>query len=181
MGFLKKLMKFGGIVAVLLGIVFTLAGAYGLAGGTGTAFTINERVVTAQEQSIVGVIVLLGGIALTYFGLKFSRQAILSIVLGLCSLIIPAILLGIGINLVAGVVFVFSYSFVAMVFLWFARARKVSAFVGLGIFEFSIGSFLVTIIENSQLLNVQTPQIGLHIFLISIILGMFYYASRAGI
>ena len=145
-------MKLGGIVAILFGIVFTLAGAYGLAGGTGITFTINQRVIGAQEGglifSIVGIIVLLGGIAIAYFGLKFSRLTILSIVLGLCSLVIPTILLEIGINLVAGVVLVFSYSFVTTVFLWYAYARKVSAFVGLGIFEFSIASFLITVIEN---------------------------------
>jgi hypothetical protein len=34
---------------MLFGIVFLAVGVYGLAGGTGIAFTINERVVTAQE------------------------------------------------------------------------------------------------------------------------------------
>lgn len=174
-------MKLGGIVAMLLGIVFTLTGAYGLAGG-GIGFSINERVVGAQEQSIIGIIVLLGGIAMTYFVFKLSRLTVLSIVLELCSLIIPAILLGTGINLVAYIVpLVFGYSFVATVFLWCARARKVSVFVPVGISEFCIISLLITIIENFQLLNIHTPQIGLHIFLISIILGMLYYAWRGAI
>jgi len=175
-------MKLGAIVAMLLGAVFTLAGAYGLAGGTGLAFTINERVVSAQEQSIVGIVVLLGGIALTYFGLKLSRLTVLSMVLELCSLIIPAVLLGTGINLVAYIApLVFGYSVVATVFLWSARARKVSVFVPVGISEFCIVSLLITVIENFQLLNIQTPQIGLHFFLISIIMGMIYYAWRGAI
>jgi len=117
-------MKLVGIVAILVGIVFTLAGAYGLAGGTGITFTINERVVSAQEGglvfSIVGVIVLLGGIAMSYIGFKFSWPTIFSIVIGLCSLIILAILFGMGYNLVAGIVaLVFSCLFVA------TRARKI--------------------------------------------------------
>lgn len=174
-------MKLGGSVAILFGIVFTSAGAYGLAGGTGIRFTINERVVSAQEGgmifSIVGITVLFGGIAITYFALRFPQLTILSIVLGLCSLVIPAIFLGTGINLVAGIVLVFSYSFVATVFLWYAHMRKVSAFVGFGIFEFLIGSFLIVIIENYQL-NIHTHQIGLQIFLTAIAMGMLYYAKR---
>jgi len=126
MGLLKTLMKLGGIVAILLGTVFTTAGAYGLARGTGITFAINEIVVSAQEGgiifSIVGIIALLGGIAITYIGVKISRLILLSIVLGLCSLIIPTILFRMGHNLVAGILaLVLSYSWVATVFLWLSK------------------------------------------------------------
>jgi protein-S-isoprenylcysteine O-methyltransferase Ste14 len=47
---------------------------YGLAGGTGITFTINDRMVTAQEGgqifSIIGVVLLFVGIALTYIGFR---------------------------------------------------------------------------------------------------------------
>lgn len=46
----------------------------GLTGGTGITFTINERMVTAQEGgqifSIIGIIILFAGLALTYVGFK---------------------------------------------------------------------------------------------------------------
>ena len=117
----KTLMKLGGVAAILFGVVFTLAGAYGLAGGTVTLFGV--EVVSAQEGglifSIVGIILLLGGIAMTYVGFKPSRLNILSMVLGLCSLVIPVTLFAMGHNLVGGIVaLVFGYLFLATVFKW---------------------------------------------------------------
>lgn len=74
MGLLKTLVKLAGILFLLVGIVFLAVGVYGLAGGTGITFTINERLVTAQEGgqtfSVIGIILLLVGIALSYFGFK---------------------------------------------------------------------------------------------------------------
>jgi len=74
MGLLRILVKLAGIGLVLFGIVFLAVGVYGLTGGTGITFTINERLVTAQEGgqifSVIGIIMLLVGIALTYFGFK---------------------------------------------------------------------------------------------------------------
>ena len=70
MGLLRILMKLAGIATIPIGIVFTLAGAYGLAGGTGITFEINERVVSPQEGgmifSISGMIVLLVGVSMIY-------------------------------------------------------------------------------------------------------------------
>lgn len=74
MGLLKTLVKLVGIGGIIFGIVFTAVGVYGLAGGTGITFTINERLVTAQEGgqifSIVGIILLFVGIVFTYIGFK---------------------------------------------------------------------------------------------------------------
>jgi hypothetical protein len=134
MGLPKKLMKTVVIVVILLGIVLSVAGAYGLAGGTVTAFVIGDRVVSAQEGgiifSVVGIIVLLGGIAMFYIGFKPSRLNILSTVLGLCSFIIPAMLFGMGrylgstrnFNLAGGIAaLVFGYSCLATLFIWLRR------------------------------------------------------------
>jgi len=56
------------------GVIFIAVGVYGLAGGTGITFTINDRMVTAQEGgqifSIIGVVLLFVGIALTYIGFR---------------------------------------------------------------------------------------------------------------
>jgi len=117
----KTLMKLGGVAAILFGVVFALAGAYGLAGGTVTLFGV--EVVSAQEGglifSIVGIILLLGGIAMTYVGFKPSRLNILSMALGLCSLVIPVTLFAVGHNLVGGIVaLVFGYLFLATIFKW---------------------------------------------------------------
>lgn len=74
MGLLRILVKLAGVLLVLFGILFLAIGVYGLAGGTGVTFTINERLVTAQEGgqtfSIIGIIMLLIGIVLSYFGFK---------------------------------------------------------------------------------------------------------------
>ena len=113
-------------MAVLLGIFFAVQGTYGLARGTGITIKIGEMVVGAQEGgiifSVVGIILLLGGIALTYVTLKLSRLFILSFVLGMCSLLIPVILFGLGHSLVAAIVtIVFGYPFLATLFWWLTR------------------------------------------------------------
>lgn len=74
MGLLRMLVKLAGVLLVLFGILFLAIGVYGLAGGTGVTFTINERLATAQEGgqtfSIVGIVMLFIGIVLSYFGFK---------------------------------------------------------------------------------------------------------------
>jgi len=114
---LKTLTKWGGIAALLLGTVFTLVGAYGLAGGKGITFMSAEG--AGLIFSIVGIIVLIGGIAMTHIGFKPSRPNFLFMVLGLCFLIVPLLLGGMGYTLVAAIVaIVFGYSFAAMLFYW---------------------------------------------------------------
>jgi hypothetical protein len=74
MGLLKTLLELVGILMVIGGVIFIAVGAYGLSGGTGITFTINDRLVTAQEGgqifSVIGIVVLLVGIALTYIGFR---------------------------------------------------------------------------------------------------------------
>jgi len=74
MGLMKTLAKVIGIILVIVGIIMFAVGIYGLAGGTGVTFTINDRVVSAQEGgqifAIAGIVVLLIGVVLSYFGFK---------------------------------------------------------------------------------------------------------------
>ena len=75
MGPLVKIGVCGlGVACLIIGIALIGLGIYGLAGGTGITFTINERVVSAQEGgqifSIIGVITFLIGILFTYLGFK---------------------------------------------------------------------------------------------------------------
>jgi protein-S-isoprenylcysteine O-methyltransferase Ste14 len=74
MGLLKTLLELVGILMIIGGVIFIAVGVYGLAGGTGITFTINDRMVTAQEGgqifSIIGVVLLFVGIALTYIGFR---------------------------------------------------------------------------------------------------------------
>jgi len=110
---------------MLLGIVFTSVGAYGLAGGTGARFYINEREVSPQEfgqiASTVGIIVLLGGIGMAYIGFKPSRRIIPPTVFTislLCYLIAVREVLQNG-SLVGGIAaVVFGCSFLVTLFYW---------------------------------------------------------------
>jgi hypothetical protein len=125
MRLLRTLMRLG-IVAIPLGVVLTALGMYGLVGGTGITFVINERVISAQEGgpifSIVGIMLLIGGIATIYVGFKISLLTFISIVLGSCSLIVPAIFFGMRNNLVGGLTMIVSgYAFLATIFMWLTR------------------------------------------------------------
>ena len=117
------LTKLVGTVVILVGTFFTVAGAYGLAGGTGLKFTIGETILDAQESgpifSIVGIVALFFGIALIYIRLKPSRMNIFSLVLGLCSVIVPAPLFGMGYTVVASIIAaVLGFSFYITVLIW---------------------------------------------------------------
>lgn len=124
----KILMKIVGIVAIPIGTIFTAAGAYALAGGPDNKFIVGETVLLSISQeggpilSIVGIIVLLGGLVMTIIGLKPSWLVKLSLVMGLCSLIIPAIFFGLEHSLVAGIVIlVFGCPVLAMFLYWLGK------------------------------------------------------------
>lgn len=71
---MKTLAEVIGIIILIVGIIAFGFGVYGLAGGTGVTFTINDRVVGAQEGgqifAIIGIVALLIGAILTYVGFK---------------------------------------------------------------------------------------------------------------
>ena len=74
MGLLKILVKVVGILLIVIGIVAFALGLYGLSGGAGVNFYINEKLVTPQEFgniiTPVGLVILLIGIGLSYYGFK---------------------------------------------------------------------------------------------------------------
>jgi hypothetical protein len=73
-GLMKTLAEAIGIMLLIVGIILLAVGIYGLSGGTGVTFTINDSVVSAQEGgqifAIIGIIVLLIGVVLSYVGFK---------------------------------------------------------------------------------------------------------------
>jgi hypothetical protein len=73
---LKTLIKVAGIACTFFGIIFIVVVVYALVGGTGVAFTVNERVVTPQEFSIYAIVLLFVGIALTYIGFPNALRGI---------------------------------------------------------------------------------------------------------
>lgn len=74
MGLLKILVKIVGLLLIVVGIVALVVGLYGLSGGAGVNFYINNELVTPQEfgQIItpVGLVILLIGIGLSYYGFR---------------------------------------------------------------------------------------------------------------
>ena len=116
-------MKVVGVAAILLGMVFVIAGANGLAGGTELMFLIGGIVespeAAGQILSVIGVIVLLLGVGVTHISFKLSRLSFFSVILGSLSFSIPVILFGLGYNLVAGIITaILGYLFLATIFIW---------------------------------------------------------------
>jgi hypothetical protein len=120
---LKMTMKVVGVAAILLGMIFVIAGANGLAGGTELMFLIGGIVdspeAAGQILSVIGMIVLLLGVGVTHISFKLSRLSFFSVILGSLSFSIPVILFGLGYNLVAGIITaIFGYLFLATIFIW---------------------------------------------------------------
>jgi hypothetical protein len=84
-GILKTIAKIAGILATIFGITFLVVGLYGLSGGTGATFEINGSLVTPQEGgqifTIIGTIVLLIGIILTFFAFKMERKGFIAFII----------------------------------------------------------------------------------------------------
>lgn len=74
MGLLKTLVKLIGDGCIIFGIILAAFGVYGLAGGTGIQFYLSGELVTPQEGGqitlIIGVILLIAGIVITYIRRK---------------------------------------------------------------------------------------------------------------
>ena len=68
--FLRIFMMIGGILSAIGGAIFIIVTAYAMSGGSNVQFTINDRVVSAEEGGpiflVIGLILLFVGIALRY-------------------------------------------------------------------------------------------------------------------
>ena len=120
MKLLGKSMKIAALVAQLLGGVITLIGSYSLSGGTEI---IPVEMINPQDAgqifSIIGVVILLLGVVLFYFGFRPSRLSLSSVLFGLCSFVIPVILFALNYNLIAAIILIiFGYLFLATIFIW---------------------------------------------------------------
>ena len=68
--FLRIATMIGGILSAIFGVIFAIVGAYAIAGGSGVTFTINDRIVSAEEGGpiflVIGLVLLFVGFALRY-------------------------------------------------------------------------------------------------------------------
>jgi len=68
--FLRIITMIGGILSAIFGVIFAIVGAYAIAGGSGVTFTINDRIVSAEEGGpiflTIGLVLLIVGFALRY-------------------------------------------------------------------------------------------------------------------
>lgn len=119
-----RLIQWGGVLAMLLGLFLSTVGVREAAGGTSILidwlppFVVEVDQVLGLVFSIVGIASLVGGIALCYVGFKLQRLNVACIVLGSCGLIIPSMILGMGYNLAAGIAaIIIGYPWLATLFL----------------------------------------------------------------
>lgn len=117
-------------LSIFLGVVSSALGWYGLATGKGIVFTVGagtisfDPVLSGLLTVVVGVMLTFEGIALIRTILQVSRLIIFSIVLGYCSLNIPAILLGLNYSLAAGVsAIIFGYLWLITILAWLRRGE----------------------------------------------------------
>jgi hypothetical protein len=68
--FFRITTMIGGILSAIFGVIFAIVGAYAIAGGSGVTFTINDRIVSAEEGGpiflVIGLVLLFVGFALRY-------------------------------------------------------------------------------------------------------------------
>ena len=68
--FFRIAVIIGGILSAIFGAIFAIAGAYAIAGGSNVTFTINDKMMSAEEGGpiflVIGVVLLFVGIALRY-------------------------------------------------------------------------------------------------------------------
>jgi len=120
------LIQAGGILGILVGLFLGTIGINKAAGGTSTItidwrplFIVSVDRLVGLVFSIVGILALAGGIALSYVGFRLHRINVACIILGSCGLIIPNMILGMGYNLVAGIVaIIIGFPWLVTLFLW---------------------------------------------------------------
>lgn len=123
-------MQVGASLSIVLGTLVSALGFYGLASGKGITFAVSDGTMSI-DPFLSGVLVALAGILLTFEGialvkvnLETSQLIIFSIVLGYCTLNIPAILLGFGHSLLAGIfAIIFGYLWLVTILAWLQRGE----------------------------------------------------------
>ena len=120
------LIQAGGILGIFFGLPLSTVGAGEVVRGAGVMvfdfsplFVLNVDHVLGEVFLIVGMVVLVGGIALCIVSFEFQRLGITCMVLGSGGLIIPSMILGMGYNLAAGIVaIVIGFSWLFILLLW---------------------------------------------------------------
>ena len=117
-------------LSILLGTVISALGFYGLATGKGIVFSVGtgtisfDPIVSGLLTTITGVVLMFEGMALMKASLQVSRLIIFSMILGYCTINIPAILLGLDYSLAAGVAaIIFGYLWLITILAWLQRGE----------------------------------------------------------
>lgn len=125
-----NLIQAGAGISILLGAVLSALGLYGLATGKGIVFSVGPGTISFDPflsgllTTIAGIMLTFEGIALMRVSLQISRLIISSIILGYCTLIIPAILLGLSYGLAAGIsAMIFGYLWLVTILAWLQRGE----------------------------------------------------------
>jgi hypothetical protein len=108
-----------GILGLPVGILLLTIAAYGFARGTDVTFPFDETVVSVLTATEIGILVLFVGLATSFFIVKPSSPIWVMTGLTSCTLIIPAIFLGMGEKIVGGMLAnVFGYATLFWCFIW---------------------------------------------------------------
>lgn len=126
---LATIQFFAGL-SVLLGSIISMLSFYGLATGKGLTFTVGYGTINLNPF-LAGFLLEIAGILLTFEGImvlktmfRISELAIVSIFFGFCSINVPAIFLGFGYSLVAGVfALIFGFLWLITVLAWLQRGE----------------------------------------------------------
>lgn len=121
-----RLVQSGGILAIIFGLVLGTVGVNKAVGGTATIiidllplFIVEVDQVLGLVFSVVGMVALVGGIALCHVGFKLQRLYVVCLILGSCGLIIPNMILGLGYDMAAGIAaIIIGFPWLATLFLW---------------------------------------------------------------
>ncbi len=115
---LTKFSKIG-TLGLPIGMILLTIAAYGLARGTDVTLPFDKTVVNVSTAIEIGILVLCLGMATGFFIVKPSAPMWVMIGLTSCTLLIPAILLGIGEKIIAGMLAsVFGYATLFWCFIW---------------------------------------------------------------
>jgi len=126
-----NLLQASATISIILGTVVSALGLYSLASGPGVTFTIATKKPLTINPILAGLLTTLLGIILTFEGtdlvkvhFETSKIIFLCIISGYLTLNIPALLIGFGYSLFAGIsAVVFGYLWIVTVILWLQRGE----------------------------------------------------------